>query len=80
VSRWSPFEGLSVDRGGGRFGWHLFVWSYCLEFEMSDVEKYWDALRAKWPRPVPAFKDLHPMHQQQVIMSINLLLEVLDNV
>lgn len=46
---------------------------------MSDVEKYWDALRAKWSRPVPAFKDLHPMHQQQVVMSINLLLEVLDN-
>ncbi len=45
---------------------------------MSEVEKYWDAVRAKWPTPQPAWKDLHPMQQQQVIMSINMLLEVLQ--
>lgn len=44
---------------------------------MSDVEKFWEALRAKWPEPTPAFNEMHPMHQQQVVYGINLILGVL---
>lgn len=39
VSRRHQGEGHSVDRGGGRFGWHLFVWFITLEYEMELIRK-----------------------------------------
>lgn len=47
---------------------------------MSDVERYWEAVGKRWGKPIPAFKDLHPQHQMQVIQSINILLHTLDEV
>lgn len=46
---------------------------------MSDVERYWDALRAKWPTPQPAFKDMDRARQEAVLQSINILLAVLHS-
>ena len=41
---------------------------------MSDVEKYWDAIRAKWPTPQPEWSKLDPQRQMMIIQSINLLI------
>ena len=46
---------------------------------MSDVEKYWEAVRGKWPSPLPAFNQLSMQEQMMVIQSINILLQVLNN-
>lgn len=45
---------------------------------MSDVEKFWDALRAKWPHPVPRFNELPVDLQEGVIIGINCILRVLQ--
>jgi len=45
---------------------------------MSDVERYWNAIRAKWPNPTPEWKDLDPQRQMMIMQSINLLLQVLQ--
>lgn len=44
---------------------------------MTDTEKYWEAIRAKWPQPTKSWHELHPIHQQMIMQSINQLLEVL---
>ena len=44
---------------------------------MSDVEKYWEAIRAKWDGPTKPYKELTLEQQHQIIFSINLLLDVL---
>jgi hypothetical protein len=44
---------------------------------MTDVERYWEAIRAKWPQPTKPWHELHPMHQQMIMQSINQLLGVL---
>jgi len=46
---------------------------------MSDVEKYWEAVRGKWPSSLPDFNKLPLQEQMMVIQSINLLLQVLNN-
>jgi len=45
---------------------------------MSDVEKYWDAIRAKCDKPQPAWHDLDPQRQMMIIQSINMLISVLQ--
>lgn len=47
---------------------------------MSDVERYWEALSSQWGSPLPAFKDLQPQQQWQVMQSVNLLLMTLHEV
>lgn len=44
---------------------------------MSDVEAYWDAIRAKWGGPTKSYKELSIQHQYEIIHSINLLLSIL---
>ena len=44
---------------------------------MSDVEKYWEAIRAKWDGPTKPYKELTLEQQHQIVFSINLLLGVL---
>ena len=44
---------------------------------MSDVERYWDAVRAKWAGPSKSYKELTLQQQHEIIHSINLLLNVL---
>lgn len=42
---------------------------------MSDVEKFWAAMSAKFGDS-RQWTQLHPQEQQQVIMGINLILQV----
>lgn len=44
---------------------------------MSDVEAYWEAIRAKWGGPTKPYKELSLQQQYEIIHSINLLLSVL---
>jgi len=44
----------------------------------SDVERYWDSIRAKWPTPQPDWNQLDPNRQQQIMHSINLMLAALQ--
>lgn len=44
---------------------------------MSDVEQFWDALRAKWPHPTVEFKHLPREVQDHLIMGINMILSCL---
>ena len=46
---------------------------------MSEVEQYWEAIRKKWPHPVPSYHQLHPMDQNMLLDSINILLQILNN-
>jgi hypothetical protein len=45
---------------------------------MSDVEKYWDAIRAKWPTPQPSWHELDPQKQIMIIQSLNMLIAVMQ--
>ena len=45
---------------------------------MSEVEKYWEAIRSKTNDP-RSWNDLHMQEQMLVIQSINLLLMVMNN-
>jgi hypothetical protein len=45
---------------------------------MSDVEKYYEAVRKKWPTPTKPWAQLSVEQQQMVVHSINLLLHVLQ--
>lgn len=44
---------------------------------MSDVERYYNAIRAKWPEPLPDWHNLGIQRQQMVIQSINILIHAL---
>lgn len=44
---------------------------------MSDVEKYWDAIR-KHTGDTRSWNELHPNLQVMVIQSINMLLQVIN--
>jgi hypothetical protein len=46
--------------------------------QSNDVIDYWNAIRNKWGNPLPEFQDLHPMHQMQIVQSINLLIMVIN--
>lgn len=46
--------------------------------QSNDVVDYWNAIRNKWPHKLPEFQELHPMHQMQVVQSINILLSVIN--
>lgn len=46
---------------------------------MSDVERYWEAMRKKWSHPLPSYHQLDPIEQAMLIQSINTLLQVLNN-
>lgn len=46
---------------------------------MSDVEKYWEAIRKKWPTPTPSYHQLDPMEQMMLVQSINIVLQILNN-
>lgn len=46
---------------------------------MSDVERYWEAIRKKWPSPTPSYQQLDPMEQHMLIQSINIVLQLLHN-
>jgi len=45
---------------------------------MSDVEKFWEALRAKWGAPTRPFNQLDPMEQMMLIQSINQMIQLLN--
>ena len=45
---------------------------------MSDVEKYWNAVRAKFGNN-RAWQQLNPQEQMAVIQSINIMIAVLNN-
>jgi hypothetical protein len=45
---------------------------------LSEVEQYWKAVSEKFGLNID-WNSLHPQEQHQVIMSINLLLQILDN-
>jgi hypothetical protein len=46
---------------------------------MTDVEKFWEAIRKKWPTPQPSFKELGAMEQMMLVQSINIVLQILNN-
>jgi len=46
---------------------------------MSEVEKYCEAIRKKWPTPTPSYHHLDPMEQMMLVQSINILLQILNN-
>jgi hypothetical protein len=46
---------------------------------MSDVERYWEAIRKKWPTPTPSYRELDPMEQMMLVQSINIVLQILNN-
>ncbi len=47
---------------------------------MSEIELYWNQISTKvYGQPVP-WTALHPMHQHQIIGSVNTILEVLNQV
>lgn len=45
---------------------------------MSDVEKYYEAIRKKWPTPTKPWEQLGVNEQLLVMQSINMLLQVLQ--
>jgi hypothetical protein len=45
---------------------------------MSDVEKYWEAIRKKWNKPTKPWSELTFEQQHFVIQSINMLILVLE--
>ena len=45
---------------------------------MSDVEKYWEAVRIKFGS-TRKWSELHPQEQMLVLQSVNMLLQVLNN-
>lgn len=45
---------------------------------MSDVEKYYEAIRKKWPNPTKPWEQLTAEQQHMVVLSINLMLHVLQ--
>jgi hypothetical protein len=44
---------------------------------MSDVEKYWEAIRNLCNPKPPAWHELEPVKQMMIVQSINLLLEAI---
>lgn len=46
---------------------------------MSDVEKYWEAIRSKCSPTVPPWNELDPQAQHAIILSINQLISVLQH-
>ena len=44
---------------------------------MSDVEKYWEAIRSVWPTPMNSWEHLSREHQDALIYSINILLKII---
>lgn len=46
---------------------------------MSDVERFWEAIRRKWPTPQPSFHQLDPMEQMMLVQAINIILQILSN-
>lgn len=44
---------------------------------MSDVEKYYEAIRIKYGS-TRKFSELHPQDQYAIVQSINILLDVLN--
>ena len=47
--------------------------------DMSDVERFWEAIRKKWPTPQPSFHQLDPMEQMMLIDCTNIILQILNN-
>jgi hypothetical protein len=45
---------------------------------MSDVERYWDAIR-KHTGDTRTWHNLHPQEQQMIMQSINLMMMVISN-
>ena len=45
---------------------------------MSDVEKYYEAIRIKYGS-TRKWNELHPQEQMLVLQSVNMLLQVLNN-
>ena len=45
---------------------------------MSDVEKYYEAIRKKWPTPTKPWEQLNAEQQHLVTLSINMMLHVLQ--
>jgi hypothetical protein len=45
---------------------------------MSDVEKYYEAIRKKWPTPTKPWAELSFEEQQLIVISVNIMLHVLQ--
>lgn len=45
---------------------------------MSDIEKYYVAVVAKWHSPMPTWSALDPQRQMMFIHSFNLLIQALS--
>jgi len=45
---------------------------------MSEVERFWDAIRAKWPQPQPSWHELHPQKQMMIIQALNTMIQVME--
>lgn len=45
----------------------------------DDVTRFWDAVRKKWPQPVPPLHNIHLHDQLMLIEAINTILTILHN-
>jgi len=45
---------------------------------MNDVEKFYEAIRPKWPNPTRPWNELNPHEQMILIQAINMILKVLQ--
>jgi len=45
---------------------------------MSDIERYWEAIRKKCNPMPPPWNSLSPMKQMMVVQSINLLIQAIN--
>lgn len=45
----------------------------------DDVTRFWDAVRKKWPTPVPPLNNIPLQDQLMLIKAINIILTVLVN-
>jgi len=45
---------------------------------MTDVERFWDALRVKWPTPQPSWHELNPHRQMMIMQSLQIMIQTME--
>jgi hypothetical protein len=45
---------------------------------MSDVERFYTAVCAKWPSPQPPWNELHPQRQMIIVQSLQLMIQAMS--
>jgi len=45
---------------------------------MTDVELFWNALRAKWSGPTVSWHELHPQRQLMIMQSLQLMIQTMS--